>query len=161
MVLNLLNCSDGGSPGDDTQLHIASGQGESRDLRSMMTLMIRMIVKWCKASVLQNTRPELPPVHQGRPQSSLWWWWSSQLLCICLTEDGPATKALKQGGSCGQRLNKEALVAGKLERGGLLSLVYSCTQTLPTLTSTTTLGVNTQGEVSWVSDTHHRFLLCN
>ena len=28
MVMNLLKCSDGGSPGYDTQLHIASGQGE-------------------------------------------------------------------------------------------------------------------------------------
>ena len=33
-------------------------------------------------------------------------------------------------------------MAEKLERGGLLWLVWWCTQTLPTLTSTTTLGVN-------------------
>ena len=74
LLMKILKCSDGCSPGDDTQLHRASGQGESRHLWwSPWSLCVR------------DTSPRLPLGHQGRPQSSLWWRWSS---CPTLLDRG-------------------------------------------------------------------------
>ena len=83
MLMELLKCRDGCSPGDDTQLHRASGQGESRHL------------PWSPWSLC---------VTDTRCQTIITSWPSGEapkqslvtvviLSCLCLTEDTPATEA--------------------------------------------------------------------